>query len=90
MIQKKIKWYNNKKFLVSLIGVFIIGIMVLSTLNIFETKDKSNTLKYKNYIFSKQSDQWLTIINGQQVSFSYNPLDLQNLTLPYFSFAIPK
>ncbi|MBU0963396.1 MAG: hypothetical protein KKD48_05830, partial [Nanoarchaeota archaeon] len=47
-------------------------------------------LKYKNYIFSKQSDQWLTIINGQQVSFSYNPLDLQNLTLPYFSFAIPK
>lgn len=90
MIQKKIKWYNNKKFLVSLIGVFIIGLMILSSLNVFETKDTTNTLKYKNYIFYKQTDQWISTINNQQISFFYNPLQLENVTLPYFSFSLPK
>lgn len=83
---KTIPWYKNKKFLVSLIGIFIIGLMVLSTLNIIETQDNTNKLKYKNYVFTKQNDQWISYINNKPIAFKYNPLELENLTLPNYNF----
>ncbi|MDD5650885.1 MAG: hypothetical protein PHF86_10800 [Candidatus Nanoarchaeia archaeon] len=87
---KKNHWYQNKKILVSFIGIFIIGLMVLSTLNIIETQDKTNKIKYKNYSFTKQNDQWITYINNKAIAFKYNPLELENTIIPNYNFYISK
>ena len=79
-------WYKNKKILVSFVGVFIIFMMVLSTLSIWKTDETTNQLKYKNHVFNKQGDQWVSYFNDKPVAFFYNPLELENLTMPSFTF----
>jgi len=83
---KKIPLYKNKKFLVSIVGFFIIFLMVLSSLNVFETPDNTSKIKYKNYVFNKQDTRWITYINNKPFVFFYNPLDVENLTIPYYNF----
>lgn len=87
---KKTHWYQNKKILVSFVGIFIIGLMILSTLNIMDTQDKTNKIKYKNHIFTKQNDQWVTYIDNNAIAFKYNPLELENITIPNYNFYVSK
>lgn len=87
---KHTPWYKNKKFLVSIIGIFIIGIMVLSSVNIFREEDASKKIKYNDRIFYKQDTQWMTYINDKPVLFFNNPYDVQNITIPDFNFKLSK
>lgn len=86
----KVPLYKNKKFLVSLMGIFIIGLMILSSLNIFKTEDSSKQIKYKDRIFYSQGGQWITYINDKPIVFSYNPIEVENITIPNFNFFLPK
>jgi len=87
---KQVPWYKNKKFLVSLMGIFIIGLMVLSSLNIFKEENSNKKIEYKNHIFYKQENQWITYINDKPVSFFNNPYDVENITIPEFNFMLSK
>ena len=87
---KHVPWYKSKKFLVLAMGVFIMFIMVLSSLNVFKGEDTSKKITYNNHIFYKQDTQWMTYINDKPILFFNNPYDVQNITIPDFNFKLSK
>lgn len=78
---EKIPLFKNKKFLTSLFGIFIISIMVFSVLNVYETRDKNNIVKYKNYEFVKKDNYWSLNYNGKNLDLRYNPSELEDIKL---------
>ena len=72
---------NRGKYLVGVLALFIISIMVFSVLSL-NSEDKEEKITYKDQLFVKTAQGWQTYINNQQYSFAYNPLELENITLP--------
>ncbi len=78
---KKIPFYKSKRFLTSLFGIFIISIMLLSVLNVYETKDESNNIEYNGELFTNNGNYWILNLNGNNLYFLYNPLELKGIDL---------
>lgn len=72
---------NRGKYLVGVLALFIISIMVFSVLSL-TSEDTEEKIKYKDQLFVKTNQGWQTYINNQQYIFAYNPLELENITLP--------
>ena len=68
-IIKKSKWYKDKRFLVYLIGVFIILIMIASVLNIGSNGEEKQ--EYNGYVFTKTERGWVTYVDNQAFIFNY-------------------
>jgi len=80
-MNKKLPLYKNKRILTSFFGIFIISIMVFSVLNVYQSRDKTKEIEYNGYKFYENNGYWVTNINGQQLTFRYNPLELSNISL---------
>ncbi len=80
---KKTPLFKNKRFLTSLFGIFIISIMLLSLLNVYQTKG-DNKVEYDGHIFYNKGDYWISNINGKELSFRYNPREVEDIELVNF------
>ena len=71
------KLLKNKSFW----GLIVIVIMISSVFafSAFNTNNGDNSLEYKNYKFFNRGKGWETKLNGQDVSFLYNPKEVENI-----------
>ncbi|MEW6063541.1 MAG: hypothetical protein AB1571_04195 [Nanoarchaeota archaeon] len=81
--EEKLKWYKNKKILTSLVGIFIILIMVGSYLNVKDNSEQR--LNYNGYNFVKTDKGWLAYIGNNAFLFSFTPSELEELNMPQFN-----
>ncbi len=82
--EKRIRWYNNKKFLTSMIGLFIIFIMIASALNLWKGEENTNE-KYNGFYFVKLDNGWVTYVSNDAIQFSYSPKELEDIYVPMFN-----
>jgi len=76
--EKGSSFFKSKKFLTYLIGIFIIMIMVLSAMDLWQGSGESSV--YHNVKFSKEDAGWSAYINSNKVLLSYNPQELDSFT----------
>ncbi len=81
--EKSVSFFKNKKFLTSLIGIFIILIMVLSALDLW--KGGGESYVYQGTKFSKEDTGWSAYIGANKVTLAYNPKELENIVDAGFS-----
>jgi len=75
-----------------LVPVFIIGILVLSTIGFIlgqnteqQTEITGGVVKYGGFEFYKtQNDKWVVNVGGKQYLFDYSPDELSSINVPYF------
>ena len=63
---KKVHFYQKKQFYVVLLGLFIIAIMVFSSLYYGLSDDTQKKVKYQGYNFIESSSGWMTYVNNEQ------------------------
>ncbi len=80
---KSISFFKSKKFLTSLIGIFIILLMVLSALDLW--KGSGESYVYHGTKFSKEDLGWSAYIGSNKVTLSYNPKELEDTSDVSFS-----
>ena len=69
----------NKK---ALVAVFLVAVMVLSTLGfVLDFASSSQKETYGDWKFTLKDNVWVTSINGVDASFSYLPSDVESLSL---------
>jgi len=81
--KEQVRWYKNKKFLISLVGIFIILVMVGSYLNV--GGDNEKRVNYGGYNFIKTDKGWMTYIGNSAFLFSFMPKDLEEINMPQFN-----
>lgn len=70
---------KNRVGLIAIGGLFIF-LMIFSGLAMWEPKDESNEFVYNNYLFLNTGNGWAATIDGKQLSFSYSPRELANIS----------
>lgn len=63
---KKVYFYQKKQFYVVLLGLFIIAIMIFSSLYYGLSDDTQKKVKYQGYNFIESSSGWMTYVNDEQ------------------------
>jgi hypothetical protein len=81
--EKGTSFFKSKKFLTSLIGFFIIFIMVFSVMDLWDRSGDS--YKYKGIEFNNDQNGWVGYIGSNAVQLGYNPQELENVTDVDFS-----
>lgn len=84
--EKGTSFFKSKKFLTYLIGFFIIMIMVLSAMDLWQGSKESYV--YHNVKFTKSDEQtgfWVAYVNSNQVGLAYSPSELENVSDVDFS-----
>jgi len=77
-IVKRVAFYKNKKVLTSLVGVFLIVLMMLSAVQL---GDEDETVSYNGLEFVQANNGWQTYTNdGTRVIVSSSPSSLVNET----------
>jgi len=71
---------KTKKTLTISMGLFIIFVMVFSSLAMWQGSDNKKT--YNDYTFMKSELGWKSYINGQYIEFTYGPWELENIAIP--------
>lgn len=80
--EKKESFFNKKKIFVIGIGIFIIGIMVLSVLDLsINNSQQTEKVTYKGINFVKTNNGWLGYKDDKPVYLVYSPLETANITM---------
>jgi len=82
MKTKKQKTKKEKKNL--FMGIFIIIILVLSTVGFLATMNKDEREEYKGHTLVKSNEGWALYLEDTTLLLSYHPSELANLTIPAF------
>ncbi|MFH0751966.1 MAG: hypothetical protein V1914_00010 [archaeon] len=80
---KKQKFWKSKKFMPSLMGGFIIFIMVFSALGLWTGEDSQGAYEYKDIKFIQTEYGWVGYKDGQKITLTTNPAELENITINY-------
>lgn len=74
---------SEKNRSVIYIAIFVGLIMILSVVGfLWGGGEGSADYKYNDFLFNYNNGQWITNIDGRQISFSYLPEELLNISVP--------
>jgi len=81
--EKKKPLWKNKRFTTSLMGGFIIMIMVTSILGLWAEQKGEDKYEYKGIKFVKTDYGWLGYKDNQRITLLNNPKELENISIGY-------
>lgn len=77
--EKRESIWKNKKFLTSILGLFLIAIMIGSGLSMWGEDSETKT-EYNGYKFTQTESGWMTYKDNQQIVILSSPDDVKNYT----------
>lgn len=80
---KKQKFWKSKKLLPTLMGGFIISIMVFSVLGMWGGEEDQETYEHNSIKFTNTDYGWIGYKDDQKITLSNNPAELENITIGY-------
>ncbi len=82
--KKKQRFWQNPKLLPTLIGLFIISIMVFSVLGMWgEDSEAQGAYEYKGIKFTSTDYGWIGYQGDKKITLATNPKELENITINY-------
>lgn len=81
--EKKKPIWKSKKFTTSLMGGFIMLIMVTSILGLWAEQKGEDKYEYKGIKFAKTDYGWLGYKDNQRITLLNNPKELENISIGY-------
>ncbi len=80
---KKEPFWKSKKLITSLMGGFIILIMVTSILGLWAEQKGENKYEYKGIKFTDTDYGWIGYKDSQRITLRNNPSELENISIGY-------
>lgn len=85
-IEKKQSFVSKQKWFI-LIAFFLVALMVGSVLDVGRS-NREKTSTYKNYEFTLTDSGWIAYDGNTPIMLSYNPQELESLTIPNINVGV--